>query len=145
KSDGVASVVSGTTTTYTIVVSNGGPGRKTIVYGNDPLPAGGGAFTWSGTDGSSGTGALSDNIASLAPGATVTYTVVAAIDPSATGSVTNTVSVTAANDTNTANNSATDTDTLTLKNDVGVTKSNGVSSVVPGTSTTYTIVVTNGG
>ena len=37
---------------------------------------------------------------------------VAAISASATGSVTNTVTVSAANDTNPANNSATDTDTL---------------------------------
>ena len=102
-------------------------------------------FTWSGSNGSSGTGPLSDTIASLAPGASVTYTVVASIDPSATGSVTNTVTVTAANDTNADNNTASDTDTLTLQNDVSVTKDDGVTSVVPGATTTYTIVVSNSG
>src|SRR5262249_17923024 len=100
---------------------------------------------WSG-NGHSGTGALGDTIASLAPGASVTYTVVAQVSPSATGVLTNTVTVTAATyDPNPANNSATDTDTLTPQCDVGVTKSAGVSSVVPGTTTTYTVVVTNAG
>src|SRR5207245_2161376 len=84
-------------------------------------------------------------ISSLAPGASVSYTVVAQISPSATADVVNTVTVTAANDTNAANNSATDTDTLTPQNDVSVSKDDSKTSVVPGTSTTYTIVVSNSG
>src|SRR5206468_1713960 len=105
-------------------------------------PAAGGvtSFTWSGNGRSNVSGPLSDTIASLLPGTSVTYTVVVTIDPSATGELTNTVTVAAANDTNAANNSASDTDALTPQNDVRVTKDDGVSSVVPGTSTTYTIV-----
>jgi uncharacterized repeat protein (TIGR01451 family) len=147
KSDGVTSVVPGTTTTYTIVVSNSAssPSTATNVQVSDLLPAGVTSLTWSGNGHSNVSGALRDTIASLAPGASVTYTVVAAIDASATGSLTNTVTVSAANDTNPANDSATDSDTLTPQCDVGVTKSDGVTSVVPGTTTTYTIVVSNGG
>src|SRR5206468_6070237 len=116
----------GTSTTYTITVTNSGPSTATNVVVSDPLPAGVTSFSWSG-NGHSGTGALSDTIASLAPGASVTYTVVASISPSATGSVPNTATVSAANDTNPANNSATDTDTLTPQYDVGVTKADGVT------------------
>src|SRR5207248_4083088 len=116
---------------YTIVVSNSGPSTATNVSVSDPLPAGVTAFSWSSSNGSSGTGALSDTIASLLPGASVTYTVVAAIDPSVTGSVTNTVTVTAANDTNTANNTASDTDDLTPQHDVRIHKDDCDSDVVP--------------
>jgi uncharacterized repeat protein (TIGR01451 family) len=145
KTDGVTSAVPGQTTTYTIVVSNSGPSAATNVAVSDPLPAGITSFTWSGNGQTNVSGSLTDTIASLAPGATVTYTVVALIDPATTGSVTNTVTVTAANDTNAANNSASDTDTLTPKNDTGVTKTDGVTSAVPGNTTTYTIVVSNSG
>src|SRR5207249_11680451 len=68
KSDGVTSVVPGTSTTYTIVVTNAGPSTATNVAVSDPLPAGVTSFTWSG-NGHSSTGALSDTIATLAPGA----------------------------------------------------------------------------
>src|SRR5438270_85543 len=64
----------------------------------------------------------------------------------------NTVTVTAANDTNPSNNSATDRDNLTPQNDVGVTKvddkaasptTRTVGTFVPGTSLIYTITVSN--
>src|SRR5204862_338458 len=145
KRHGGSSVVPRTSTTYTIVVTNAGPSTATNVHVRHLLPAGVPAFSWSGNGKANQSGALSDTIASLAPGASVTYTVVAQVSPSATGSLANTVSVTAANDTNAANNSATDTDTLTPQNDVGVTKTDGVVSVVPGTTTTYTVVVSNAG
>src|SRR5207248_449399 len=135
----------GTTTTYTIVVSNAGPNAATSVSVSDLLPSGVTSFSWSGNGHTNVAGALSDTIASLAPNASVTYTVVAATSPSATGSIANTVTVSATNDTNLGNNSATDTDTLTPQDDVSVTKTDGVTSAVPGTSTTYTIVVSNAG
>ena len=43
------------------------------------------------------------------------------------------------------NNTATDTDTLTPTADLSITKTDGVTSTVPGTSVTYTIVATNAG
>src|SRR5207253_2627967 len=100
---------------------------------------------WSGNGHTNVSGALSDTIASLVPGDSVTYTVGASINPSATADLVNTVTVTAANDTNTGNNSASDTDTLTPQNDLSVTKTDGVTSVVEGSSDTYTIVVRNSG
>src|SRR5439155_1051266 len=127
---------------YAIVVSNTGPSTATSVAVSDPPPAGVTFTSWNGSNGSSGTGAISDTIASLAPGTSVTYTVNAAVSAGATGSITNTVTATAAHDTNTANNSASDTDNLTPQSAVNVTKvdNKGGSSiagstgmVVPGT------------
>src|SRR5262249_56586162 len=43
------------------------------------------------------------------------------------------------------NNSARDTDTLTPKADLAITKTDGVTSAVPGSSPTYTIAVSNNG
>src|SRR5207248_7379203 len=74
-----------------------------------------------------------------------TYTLQATIDPAATGSLVNTATATAAHDTNTTNNSATDTDTLTPQNNVSVTKDDGKTTAIPGTPDTYTITVSNSG
>src|SRR5204863_2052577 len=43
------------------------------------------------------------------------------------------------------NNSASDTDSLTPQADLSITKDDGVLAAIPGTSTTYTIVVSNAG
>jgi uncharacterized repeat protein (TIGR01451 family) len=47
------------------------------------------------------------------------------------------------NDPNTANNSASDTDTITFKADLKVTVSDGKAAAAAGQKDTYTIVVTN--
>ena len=44
-----------------------------------------------------------------------------------------------------ADNNASDTDTLTPQADLAITKTDGVTSAVPGTPDTYTIVVSNAG
>jgi hypothetical protein len=88
-------------------------------------------------------GALSvDLVNGYYPAPSVTYTVVATVDPSATGTLSNIVTATAAGDINTANDSATDTDTISQVSDVSVSKTDGVTSVVAGHSTTYTITET---
>src|SRR4029079_9862468 len=48
-------------------------------------------------------------------------------------------------DPNPANNSATDTDTLTPLTDLGITKSDSADPVSPGDPLTYTLSVTNSG
>src|SRR4029077_3874477 len=145
KTDNQTTAIPGTPDSYTIVVSNSGPSTATSVAVNDTVPAALTSVFWSGTNGSSGSGNLVDTISSLAPGASVTYTLTGIIDPAATGHLVNTATATAANDTNGANNSATDTDTLTPQNDVAVTKTDGKTTAVPGTPDTYTIVVSNSG
>src|SRR5260370_1285498 len=48
-------------------------------------------------------------------------------------------------DNNTANDTGTDTDTVTRVADLAATKDDFKTSVVAGTQTTYTVTVTNGG
>ncbi|MFY9821928.1 MAG: IPTL-CTERM sorting domain-containing protein, partial [Thermoanaerobaculia bacterium] len=94
----------------------------------------------------SGSGNINDTV-NLPAGGSVTYTVTCAINASATGTLSNTATVTngATSDSNAANNSATDTDTLTPQADLSVTKTDGVTTATPGGSVTYTITASNAG
>ncbi len=152
KSDGVTSVIPGTSTTYTILVTNAGPGDAVGATVTDPLPAAISSTTWTcvasgGSCTASGSGNISDTV-NVPVGATLTYMLVATIAPSATGSLVNTATVTTppgVTDTNPSNNTSTSTNTLTPMADLAISKSDGVTSVNAGGTTTYTIVVSNGG
>jgi uncharacterized repeat protein (TIGR01451 family)/fimbrial isopeptide formation D2 family protein len=148
--------VPGKPVTYTITVTNAGPSFASQAAVDDTLdPAIISSATWSAvftgtgsTGTASGTGSISENI-DLAVGGTAVYTVVAQTLASATGSLTNTVTVSTSdlsNDPNPGNNTATDTDTLLLPATLSVAKSvvdvNG-GFVVSGDTLRYTIVVTN--
>jgi uncharacterized repeat protein (TIGR01451 family) len=72
------------------------------------------------------------------------------VDPTTTGDLTNTATVTAGTgqtDSNLANNTATDTDTQFIPPiaDLQITKDDGVASYTPGGTLTYVITVTNTG
>jgi uncharacterized repeat protein (TIGR01451 family) len=116
----------------------------------DTLPASLTGATWTcvgaggGTCSASGSGSISDTV-DLPVMASVTYTLTATIDASATGSLANTASVAALTDSDTSNNSATDTDTLTPETDLAITKTDGVTSVSQGQAVVYTIVASNAG
>src|SRR5207249_4051858 len=95
----------------------------------------------------SSSGNINDTV-TLPSGSSITYTVTGTVDPSATDPLVNTATVTAPSgftDTNPGNNSASDTDTLTPQGDLSITKTDGFDSAVPGTTVTYTIVVSNSG
>jgi uncharacterized repeat protein (TIGR01451 family) len=121
KSDGVASVLPGTTITYTIVVANAGPSAVTGAGVVDLLPAAITGATWtcsaavgSSCDTASGSDDINTTI-NLAVNGTATFTVVADVAWSAAGTLENTAAV--APPVNTVdpdlnNNQATDTDTL---------------------------------
>jgi uncharacterized repeat protein (TIGR01451 family) len=161
KTDGVASVTAGGSTTYTITVTNNGPGEVTNATVVDTAPPGLTFGSWtcavsnSGSGGTvttacgaaSGSGDVNTTV-TMKSGAIVTFTVPAAVAAGATGSVVNTATVTAPagiTDPTPANDSATDTDTVTPVADLAITKTDGVTSVNAGGSTTYTITVTNNG
>ena len=148
KTDGTATVVPGTLDTYTITVTNNGPDTVSSVTLADPLPAGTLNATFAPSVGAYDVGSGVWSGLSLTSGNSVSMTLGVTINPSATGSFSNTVTVAppaGVTDTNPASNSATDTGTLTPMVDLQVTISDGKTSVVPGTSDTYTIVVTNNG
>ncbi|HET9315911.1 MAG TPA: matrixin family metalloprotease, partial [Vicinamibacteria bacterium] len=154
KTDGQASEVPGTPVTYTIVATNAGPSTATGASVADTFPAAitGVAWTCAASAGSacsapSGAGNIATAV-TLLPAGTATFTATGTISASATGTLANTATIAAPGgftDPNAANNSATDTDTLTPTADLGVTKTDGQPSAVPGTAVTYTITVSNAG
>src|SRR5262249_16590877 len=78
----------------------------------------------------------------------ITYTVKGTVSPTASGSLCNSATVNAPPSVahgKTGNKTATDTDTLAASGDLSITKTDGKSSVTPGTSDTYPIVVSNSG
>ncbi|MCH9650301.1 MAG: DUF11 domain-containing protein, partial [Deltaproteobacteria bacterium] len=148
KTNGTTESVPGTSTTYTVVVSNAGPSDDPSVSVTDTLPSDL-SCTWNsvaagGSTGSAGSGSgnLSETV-SLPAGSSVTYTLSCNIDASASGSLINTATATGSFDGNASNNSATDTDSLASSADISITKTNGVTESIPGTSTTYTLVALN--
>lgn len=156
KTDGQTQYVPGKPVTYTITVTNAGPSFASQAAVDDTLdPAIISSATWTAvftgtgsTGTASGTGSISENI-DLAVGGTAVYTVIAQTLAGATGSLTNTATVTTSdlsNDPNPVNNTATDTDTLLLPAELDMSKDvvdlNG-GFVVSGDTLRYTIVVTN--
>ena len=153
KTDGTSTATPGDTTEYTVTVTNAGPSAATGAAVTDALPAGAAAMNWtcSASSGSScaasGSGAVFDN-PTLRPGGTATYQVVVDISSAATGVLVNTASVAAplgVTDPAPADNSATDVDTLDPIADLSITKTDGVTSEIPGTPVSYTLVATNAG
>jgi uncharacterized repeat protein (TIGR01451 family) len=121
KTDGVATVMPSSAVTYTIVASNAGPAPVTGVVVSDTLPAALLSTSWTcapagGAICSAGpvTGSINDSV-NLPVGASATYTLTGTLNLSATGSLTNTASVSVPAgvlDPNASNNSATDMDTI---------------------------------
>ncbi|MCZ7649005.1 MAG: hypothetical protein M5U26_27740 [Planctomycetota bacterium] len=149
KDDGVATVTPGGGVTYTIVVTNGGPFDDPSVSVADTFPASllNVAYTSVAAGGAtgntaSGLGDLADTL-DMPAGSSVTYTATADVDPAATGTLSNTATVTGSFDPDASNNTATDDDALVAGADLLVTKS--VSNPTPsnGGTVTYTIVIQN--
>jgi uncharacterized repeat protein (TIGR01451 family) len=154
KSDGVPSCTPGLGTTYTITATNYGPSDAHGVTITDALSEMFSGAEWTAVfsgEGSSGnaegTGGINETV-TLPVGGTVTYTMVADIDPSAVGVVANTATIApalGAVDPDLADNTAVDVNTAFPVVDLTVSKTDGVSKYVPGWFTTYTITVTNEG
>jgi uncharacterized repeat protein (TIGR01451 family) len=148
KTDGQTSAVPGDQDTYTITVTNNGPSTVTSLTLTDTVPA---ALTNASFMASTGSYDSSTGIWSglnLASGQSVTLHLSGTIDPTATGNLVNSVTVSApagVTDTNSSNNTDTDTDTLTPQADLSVTKTDGTEFVFQGGNVSYTITVTNNG
>ena len=105
----------GTSDTYTIAVSNNGPSTVSSVTLTDAIPAALLNVAFAPSVGAYDVANGVWNGLSLASGGSISMTLTGTIDPNATGSLTNTVTVfapTGVTETNPVNNVATDTDTL---------------------------------
>jgi uncharacterized repeat protein (TIGR01451 family) len=129
KTDGVTNVARGDLLTYTVVVANNGPATVVGAVVTDTRPAEitSGSWSWScvssvangcGATTNSGSGNISKTLGTLAPGATVTFTVLGRVGATAAaGPLVNTATVSAPAailDPNLGNNRATDTDTIVV-------------------------------
>lgn len=82
----------GTSTTYTITITNNGPSDATNVEVTDLIPQGISVMNWNG-NGNSGNGSLSNTIALLTAGTSIQYNVTVDIPQNFTGNLVNTVTV----------------------------------------------------
>jgi uncharacterized repeat protein (TIGR01451 family) len=154
KTDGVLTYTPGGQVTYTIVVTNNGPSDVTGATVTDAFPAAITSANWTctptgaATCTASGSGDISDTV-DIPAGESLTYSVTADIDPSATGDLVNTSTVAApagTTDPNDANNSASDTDTQSLPfADLSLSKSVDVSTPGVGDAVSFTVTITNEG
>jgi uncharacterized repeat protein (TIGR01451 family) len=150
KSDSVTTAAPGQSLVYTIVATNNGPEDVPAATIADTFPAEL-ACSWTSmavgaTGNTSGSGNLNDTL-SMPVGSTVTYTVTCVIDPSASGTLTNTATISSPIiDPVPGNNNATDADTqLIPETDLILVKSGQPNPVMPGRTVTFTLSVTNSG
>ncbi|MCC7370482.1 MAG: DUF11 domain-containing protein [Chloroflexi bacterium] len=154
KTDGNTSAVPGSPITYTIVATNLGPSVVTNATVTDTFPAALTNSTWTCVaSGGSSCGAANgsgniDTQVTLAVNGMATFTATATVAGGATGTLANTASIRApanVSDPTPANNSATDTNTLTPRADLSITKTDNAASSTPGAPVSYTLVVSNAG
>ena len=154
KTDGSTSAAAGGIVTYTIKAANAGPSDAPNATVVDTFPgtltcAWTCADTGNATCTANGSGNIHD-IVKLPNGESVTYTASCTLNALAAGTLSNTATVTApaaVPDPALGNNSQTDSDTIVPSPtaNLAVTKTDGVTTAVPGQSVTYTIVASNAG
>ena len=146
-------VSAGANLTYTITVRNAGTTAATNVTLQDATPAGTTfvSFTspagWtSTTPAAGGTGTISTTNASVAGGSTHSFTLVVNVNQTATGTLTDTATVTSNPvDPTPADNSATVTTTVQRVSDLKLTATAGPTPAPPGSTLTYNLGAQNQG
>lgn len=156
----MTAVNAGTTTTYTLTLTNAGTSAVTGALLKDPAVTN---LTVTSVNCTGGTGGATCpgsgvTIANLQGGgisvampasSTLTFTVTATVaSTTPSGNITNTATITApagTNEPNPFNNTASDTDTVTLTADLFVTKTDGKAGITPGSVYNYTLTFNNGG
>lgn len=154
--NGPAAVAPGTDITYTVTVSNAGPSDAASVQLTDNVPAGttfvsenqlsGPTFSCT-TPAVGGTGTITCSIASLVAGASASFNFVMHVDPTTTGSISNTANVSSTTtDPTPGNGSSTSPAVVSpATTDVSITKTANGSRFPPSSNATYTITATNNG
>jgi uncharacterized repeat protein (TIGR01451 family) len=134
-------VVAGQAINYTIVVTNNGPSAAANVTVADPTPPG---LTLLSNSGACAT-PFPCSIGTIPSGGSPSIFSAYAVSPNATGTVTNTATVSSSTpDPNGANQTASVTSPITQSADLTISK-NGPDTVRPGTTIVYTIRVSNRG
>ncbi|WP_299620499.1 autotransporter domain-containing protein [uncultured Tateyamaria sp.] len=148
-SDGITLITSGQSLTYKIVVRNFGPSDEPAATFTDSFPTGLTCTYTSTAEGgatgntASGSGNLTETLA-MPKGSSVTYLASCLVDPNATGTLSNTASVTASGfDRYTGNNTAAAADTTITPLTFGFTKSFNPTAVDVGQTSRLTLVVDN--
>ena len=155
KTDGVAAVAPGGSTTYTIVASNAGPDEANPATVTDTFPAACTSVSYTSTaaggatgNTAAGSGNINDAALNLPAGSSVTYTATCTISPGAAGTLVNTATVASGTaDPNPANNSATDTDTFSAASaDLSLSKTLTTAGTIEvGDNVVFALTVTNNG
>jgi uncharacterized repeat protein (TIGR01451 family) len=140
---GPANVFAGTNFSYTITVTNSGPGTASNVVASDVLPTNV-VFVSASGNGATNAGIASWTIGTLAASATTNLTLI--VTAPASGTITNvaTAASTTADPVLGNNTSSPVGTTVTPLADVAVTES-GPANVFAGTNFSYTVTVTNSG
>lgn len=153
KGDGLAGASAGAPLTYSVLVANTGPSDEPNATIQDTLPtplqnaswtcqASGGAIC----PAAGGSGNIQATGVHLPAGSQLVFTVQGTVDPSYTGTLTNTATVAASiQDPVVGNNSFTDNTQILAVADLVLAKSDGRSSASGGNLLTYDIVVSNQG
>jgi uncharacterized repeat protein (TIGR01451 family) len=139
------SAFAGQDVTFTVTATNGGPSDATNVVVTDTLPAG---LTFkSATGGCTAAGqTVTCPAVPLLNGNSVIVTIVATVQPSATGSLVNNATVTSPSDNVIANNTATATVAITAPPaELALTLTDAPDPVGPGGALTYQIAIANAG
>ncbi len=144
--------VPGQNLTYTLAVKNNGPSDATAITATDAFPAGL-TFVSASAGCTHAAGTVTCTQASLASGATATFTIVAALASTASGSLVNSASVTSATpDPATSNNSTTSTTPIAViivprpaAANLEVAKFANRTTASQASEILWTIAVTNGG
>lgn len=162
KTDGLTNITPGATVTYSVVVGNAGPDTANGAIVTDTVPASITGVNWTcgspvagATCGAaSGSGNNINTTANLPSGGSVTYTITGTLSTTATGTLSNTARVIAPASgvtdpgdptrTGAGNNTATDTTTINLVPNLGITKTH-TGNFTVGVNGTYTLTATNTG
>ncbi len=146
KSDNTDPVIAGSgTITYTVTVNNAGPSDATNVIVTDTLP-GGVTFVSTSGCGEDPNGGATCSLGTIAANASKQYTITVSVDASASGTLTNTASVSSdVTDPNSGNNMVMEDTAVQSNVDLSISKTDGLAMVVAGTELTYTITAANAG
>jgi uncharacterized repeat protein (TIGR01451 family) len=145
KVDNIDPVTAGQALSYTITVVNNGPSDAQNVQVSETLPANVSLVSTSGCA-EDPSAVPQCSLGSLAAGASSSYVVNVMVDPSATGVLSNTVTVGSdSTDPDNSNDSDTETTALGTMADLSVMKVDDIDPAPPGTTVTYTITVSNTG